>query len=356
MKHCGLALPDPVKTSQSNLEASKLLTGHLISALRGDTDYNSAEHTKTCKSVRARLKTEKIKSNDKALDEILQALPPDLQRTLSRGKKTGQFLSVQPSHTHGTILAPLEFRDALHIRLGTTPPDLPHQCDGCNADFSVPHALSCRRGGLVITRHNEIHDELADIAEKAFCASAIRNEPKIHLGCDNEAKNANKSDNTTAVKKNLCKTTGDERGDLLIRSLWSNSTDCIIDVRITDTDQKTYKDKDPLKVLEQHEREKKRKYLQPCLDQRRNFTPFVVSTDGLLGKEASTLIKNLAGRIATKSGGHYSHICGALKARMSLAIVRATHLCLRGSRVPTSQMSNRRPQWEDGTGLASFRY
>jgi hypothetical protein len=29
---------------------------------------------------------------------------------------------------------------------------------------------------------------------------------------------------------------------------------------------------------------------------------------------------------------------------------------LQGSRVPTSQMSNHRPQWEDGAGLGLFRH
>jgi hypothetical protein len=29
--------------------------------------------------------------------------------------------------------------------------------------------------------------------------------------------------------------------------------------------------------------EKKKKYLQACLEQRRHFTPFVISTDGLIG-------------------------------------------------------------------------
>jgi hypothetical protein len=35
----------------------------------------------------------------------------------------------------------------------------------------------------VILRHNEIRDELADLAAKAFSPSAIRNEPLIHSSC-----------------------------------------------------------------------------------------------------------------------------------------------------------------------------
>jgi hypothetical protein len=47
-------------------------------------------------------------------------------------------------------------------------------------------------------------------------------------------------------------------------------------------DVKSYSLRDPHKVLAQQEREKKKKYLTACLEQCKLFTPFVVSTDGLL--------------------------------------------------------------------------
>jgi hypothetical protein len=50
----------------------------------------------------------------------------------------------------------------------------------------------------------------------------------------------------------------------------------------------------------------------------------------------------------------YSVIRGFVNARMSIAIVRATHLCLRGSRVSASKIS-RRFLWEDSAGLGLFR-
>jgi hypothetical protein len=56
-------------------------------------------------------------------------------------------------------------------------------------------------------------------------------------------------------------------------------------------------------VIQSQEKEKKKKYLEPCLEQRRHFTPLVVSTDGLLGREASTFAtKRLAQKLAIKSG------------------------------------------------------
>ena len=123
---------------------------------------------------------------------------------------------------------------------------------------------------------------------------------------------------------------------------------------MTDLDAKSNKSRNPDKVLAAHEREKKKKYLEPCLEQRRHFSPFVVSTDGLFGKEAKIVLKRLALMLTEKWGKPYSEVCGYVNARMSIAIVRATHLCVRGSRIPTSKMSKRLPQWEDQAGLSLF--
>ena len=104
-------------------------------------------------------------------------------------------------------------------------------------------------------------------------------------------------------------------------------------------------------VMKYHETEKKNKHHGPCTLQRRDFIPVVVSVDGILGEETKTLLKQLAGKISKKTQRPYSQVRCYVNARMSIAICRATHLCIRGSRVPMSMMSYRRPQWEDGAGL-----
>ena len=112
----------------------------------------------------------------------------------------------------------------------------------------------------------------------------------------------------------------------------------------------------PFKVLESQEKEKKRKYLGPCLENRRHFTPFVLSVDGLLGREAKTFAKRLAVKLAGKWQKPYSQVAGYVKARLGIAAVGATHLCLRGSQVPAHNISNRFTQWEDGAGLAMYEW
>jgi hypothetical protein len=123
---------------------------------------------------------------------------------------------------------------------------------------------------------------------------------------------------------------------------------------VTDTDAKSYQSCDPHKVLASQERNKKKKYLQFCLEQHKHFTPFIVSIDGLIGQEAGELLKRLSLQLADKWQHPYLVVRGFISARMSIAIVCATHLCLRGLHVPLSKIS-RHPLWEDQAGLVLFK-
>jgi hypothetical protein len=104
---------------------------------------------------------------------------------------------------------------------------------------------------------------------------------------------------------------------------------------VTDKDAKSYWSRDPHKILATQECEKKKKYLQSCLEQRNHFTPFVISTDGLIGREAGELLKRLSLRLADKWKRPYSVVRGFVSTRMGIAIVRATHLCLRDRESPS---------------------
>jgi hypothetical protein len=222
---------------------------------------------------------------------------PLLKRALLRAKMTSPWLSVMPSTVNGTELSAQEFRDALHLSHGRAPGDLPSHCDGCGQKFNVEHALSCKLGGNVICRHKALTGTVVHIASKALIPSEVRNEPLIHFSCCPAVTMSDlEQANSPVVTRNLHKNRDETRGDVLIRGRWERGTDCIIDVRVTDTDTdaKSNLSKDPAKVLEAHEKEKKRKYVKPCLEQRHHFTPFVVSTDGLIGKQAKTLLKKLS--------------------------------------------------------------
>ena len=67
------------------------------------------------------------------------------------------------------------------------------------------------------------------------------------------------SPNLKPPVQRLSRSSDEDRGDLLICGFWSHGTDVIVDVRVTDTDSKSYRSRDPHKVLATQELEKKKK-------------------------------------------------------------------------------------------------
>ena len=126
-------------------------------------------------------------------------------------------------------------------------------------------------------------------------------------------------------------------------------------MRVGNTDAKSYWEKSPKKFLEEAEKNKRKMYLERCLQQRRHFSPFVSSVDGLIRVEATATLKRIASCLTSKWRQSYSKTCGYVKSRIAITLVRVTHRCIIGSWVPAHKISVQRPQWEDGAGLALFR-
>jgi len=102
----------------------------------------------------------------------------------------------------------------------------------------------------------------------------------------------------------------------------------------------------PKKALERQEKEKKKKYCKPCENQGHHFTSFVVSMDGMFGFEARAFLKRFDKLLAEEWEKPYSTVRGFINARMSIALVGATNRCIRGRRIPASNMSTRF-RWEE---------
>ena len=60
------------------------------------------------------------------------------------------------------------------------PQDIPANCDGCGKKFSIKHALSFPKGGLVLLRHDEAAKEWGALGARALVPSTITYEPKIN--------------------------------------------------------------------------------------------------------------------------------------------------------------------------------
>ena len=100
----------------------------------------------------------------------------------------------------------------------------------------------------------------------------------------------------------------------------------MFDIIIVNLDAGSYLHMTPEKALAKSEKEHKGLYLQACLERRRNFTPMVYSVGGILGAEALATQKRLATLLSYKIQQEYSEMCGFVRKRVSLAIVRPNSL------------------------------
>ena len=214
--------------------------------------------------------------------------------------------------------------------------------------------MKCGTGGLVIGRHDEVRDELAFLLAQAFPPSAVRKETRVFTTkppqpnpgmTEEERRDAEQAFEEAAAKA--------KRGDLSIRGFWERQTRCLIDVRLTDSDQPSWISKPVAKVLLTNEKEKKAKYLEECLAARQHFTPFVSTVDGVLAREASLFLKHLSIHLKRRWGVAQSLVSNFIQTKVSIAILKATHHCMRGSRITAE--TGGRGIGEDGTSLGLYR-
>ena len=175
----------------------------------------------------------------------------------------------------------------------------------------MEHALDRKKGGLVTQRHNEIRDVIGDLASLVY--KEVVKEPIVQEVNDAEG-----------VPSLIA--------DQSIRSVWQPKTVALFDVHVTDTDTLLHSQRVVTAVLFSAEEEKKKKYSEAAALRRASFTSLVVSVDGVLGREANVFVKQLAQKLAHKWDKSNSEVIGWMRARLSFAILRATNLCLRGSR------------------------
>jgi hypothetical protein len=182
--------PQPQRSQTMRRSSSYVLTFWF--AFRGVNVFRLTHHLKVIREVKAELKLRSAAKNESSLNDLASKMSCNNCRTILRGKETGQWLPVLASTVNGRELSAQEFRDTLFLRYARCPLDLLIQCDSCQQKFSVRHVLECKQGGLIISRHNEIQDELSDLASKGFSPSPVRDKPRIHTSCAAEPKSSPK--------------------------------------------------------------------------------------------------------------------------------------------------------------------
>ena len=89
---------------------------------------------------------------ERAVTDVV--IPAVTDHTLSEGER--ELLSLYYN------LNKREFRDAVKLQYDWEIADMPTVCT-CGDQFTVDHAMICRRGGFIIQRHNELRDLEAEL-------------------------------------------------------------------------------------------------------------------------------------------------------------------------------------------------
>jgi len=354
VKNGGMAIRNPVGSAEHVHEASKAATSHLTeSIVDPSVEFDICTHRLKSAEALKKAKEKRLKREAAALAERREGKPA-VGRRDTRNCHNGYWLTVVPSRLNGTDLSANEFRDNIRLRYNFKPQDMPSRCDGCGAKFTVEHAMSCKKGGLVHCRHDTTGDEFRHLAGCALGFNKVEREPRIYGASSSRVRATHNDDEATSTPPaNTPLSTAqahdltEERGDAAVGGFWQRRRDCIFDFRITDTDQHSYRNTEPQKCLAKMEKEKKDKYLRSCHEQRKDFTPMVYSIDGLRGREAAFAEKKLASHLAERWKKDYSQMAYYVRVRMSLAVVRSNTLLLRGSR----NRQRRRPLMSDGSAM-----
>jgi hypothetical protein len=179
----GLGVADPVKTASANYDAAFDATKVLREAFMQDVEVDLKQHLAHVANAKQRA----IKKQDKADESTVQnALPQlliaeQLGFIMAHNENLTSFLSSNPKVTNQLIMTAEEYRDALALSSGYTPPHLPMQCRGClkdNPDFR--HLMQCRIGGANQARHNEYARVIANILELADFSPVAMEVPVPH--------------------------------------------------------------------------------------------------------------------------------------------------------------------------------
>ena len=127
----------------------------------------------------------------------------------------------------------------------------------------VGHGLSCKKGGFVGQRHDDVCKELAHLCSMALTPSRISSEPEIFHGRE-----------LNAAQRTEGEVLGNEaRGDVGAHGFWKRGRTTIFDIQTCDTDAKSNGNCTLKKVLESAACRKKDKYEEACLERRLDFTP-----------------------------------------------------------------------------------
>ena len=313
----GLGLVNPARIASQVYEATVKITGPLVRQIVEQAHKPPDEtEIKTLQTSARREKDECLKMQ---CEQVRESLPGKTERAveLALEKGASNWLTVIPIKEMNFNLNKREFRDAIKLRYDWEITDI-SAIYTCGDLFTVDQAMVCRRGGLIIQRHNEIWDLEAEML-RMVCTD-VETEPVLQ---EITGKELNRGANKAP----------DARLDVHVRGFWDRQQSAFFDVRVCHPNADSYRELSPKQIFQLHENEKKRQYSRRVLEvEQGTFTPLVFTSTGGMADECKRFHSRLAELLALKKGDDYATTISWIRAKVSFAILRSALLCLRGTR------------------------
>ena len=113
--------------------------------------------------IKTNIKNQNKKLNEAKLQEVINNTSCKTKlRSIEASTENGASIWLMEIKRNGSFLEKQVFWDAKQIRYNMPLECLPTLCV-CGDSFNLQHALSCPKGGLAITRHNELRNFTAEI-------------------------------------------------------------------------------------------------------------------------------------------------------------------------------------------------
>ena len=179
--------------------------------------------------------------------------------------------------------------------------------------------MSCKKGGFVTLRHNELRDITAKLLYEV--CKDVQVEPMLNklTGEEFKLRTANCQD--------------EARLDISANGFWVKGEKTFVDILVFDPNAARYflgyTNQSLKQCYAKNEMEKKRHYNNRVLEvEQGSFTPLVFAINGSMGNECKVLYYRLAELLSIKRKVEKSLVVSWMRTKVSFALTRSMLICL----------------------------
>ena len=247
----GMGITSPEKLAvvenTNSVNLTRSLTEKIVAQdARGEIDQSAITKEKN------KIARERQEHQMNSLDHLMTTLRADTVHKIHAAQETGasNWLTSLPIRAKGFSLNKQEFVDAIALRYGWSVVGLPHTC-ACGSPNNVNHTMTCKKGGFVCIRHNEVRDLTASMLREV--CHDVSTEPLL-LPLNGEH-----------MRYRTANTTNEARVDVGARGFWTRGQKAYFDIRIFDPMAACHRELSLEAAHNRNEQEKMRAYSERIL-------------------------------------------------------------------------------------------